>query len=594
MASCNTSYWDSSNSTPRVFLTVTQTASDHDSVTLSYTFQYVASSEVRTSVAHACKAVINGVTVFNGNYSINGKTGTHTINSGTIEVTKGKSAKTVTFSCSMDFSGITWSGTYHGSNKTASGTISVGTKTSYTVRYNANGGSGAPSSQTKWYGETLALSSVRPSRTGHTFQGWALTKANADAGTWYYQPGGSCGKNENLTLYAVWKANTYTVAYNANGGSGAPSNQIKTYGVTLRLSSSIPTRSNYTFKGWGTTSSTKTVSYTAGGNYTGNTNITLYAIWELSYVKPRITNISTYRCNSAGEESDDGMSARVIFDWTTDRTVSSVTIEALLDSETITSKNVSVSGTGGNINTIFGNNSLDSEKTYTIRITVSDGSGYTRKSVTLPGLRFVIDCKSGGTGVAFGKPAEQDNTVGFGWDARFNNYLGIYGVDLDGNVKLAFQPQNENGNTVVGWGNYDIASGNTNIYGHDVNIGVSNISTKETYRPYIRKGDSLEITSYTSGFITNTGTDMWFFVPLSRPIIGSPSVSATSRDGFRLRQAGQYTCGSSASTFVVPSSYTVYPQKNYGVVIKATFSDTTNVINNETVGIHWIGTLTFT
>lgn len=174
--------------------------------------------------------------------------------------------------------------------------VTVPAWTSYTVQYNANGGTGAPGKQTKWKDQTLTLSSTKPTRTGYSFQGWALTKADADAGTWYYQPGGSCGKNENLTLYAVWKANTYTVKYNANGGTGAPSNQTKTYGVTLKLSSTKPTRTNYNFLGWGTSATATTVAYAAGANYTANSAVTLYAIWQLAYVKPRITDVSITRC----------------------------------------------------------------------------------------------------------------------------------------------------------------------------------------------------------------------------------------------------------------------------------------------------------
>ena len=43
----------------------------------------------------------------------------------------------------------------------------------YTISYNANGGSGAPGSQTKYYGTTLTLSSTRPERDGYRFVGWA-------------------------------------------------------------------------------------------------------------------------------------------------------------------------------------------------------------------------------------------------------------------------------------------------------------------------------------------------------------------------------------------------------------------------------------
>lgn len=82
--------------------------------------------------------------------------------------------------------------------------VDVPPKPSHTVSYNANGGSGAPGSQTKWWGEVLTLSSTWPTRANHTFLGWA-TSAN---GTVAYQPGGRYGADNNVTLYAVWKLAT--------------------------------------------------------------------------------------------------------------------------------------------------------------------------------------------------------------------------------------------------------------------------------------------------------------------------------------------------------------------------------------------------
>ena len=170
------------------------------------------------------------------------------------------------------------------------GTMSVSTSytipalTKYTISYNANGGSGAPSAQSKYYGKTLTLSSTKPTRTGYTFKGWATSSSGSVA----YASGASYAANASVTLYAVWQANTYTVKYNANGGTGAPSSQTKTYGVTLTLSSTKPTRASvnddgvtttYTFKGWATSSTATSVSYAAGAKYTANASVTLYAVW---------------------------------------------------------------------------------------------------------------------------------------------------------------------------------------------------------------------------------------------------------------------------------------------------------------------------
>ena len=78
-------------------------------------------------------------------------------------------------------------------------TIYVG---KYTVKYDANGGSGAPSAQTKYYGKDLTLSTAKPTRTNYTFLGWAASSGASNAA---YQPGAVYAKNANLTLYALWK-----------------------------------------------------------------------------------------------------------------------------------------------------------------------------------------------------------------------------------------------------------------------------------------------------------------------------------------------------------------------------------------------------
>ena len=224
-------------------------------------------------------------------------TGTYSI-SGNGSATK---AITVTFkNYEEDWQGnVTESAT-----KTVSFNVTVPAWTSYTVKYNANGGSGAPSSQTKWKDQTLKLSTTKPTRTGYTFQGWATSASGSVA----YASGANYTANASVTLYAVWKAITYTVKYNANGGSNAPSNQTKTYGKTLTLSSTIPTRSSiedngtiteYTFKGWATSATSTSASYQAGSSYTANASVTLYAVWSKT-VSVNLYDVS-YNTNGGSE-----------------------------------------------------------------------------------------------------------------------------------------------------------------------------------------------------------------------------------------------------------------------------------------------------
>ena len=518
------------------------------------------------------------ISAFNGTKRSSGSgsfTGTYSI-SGNGAATK---TVTVTFRNFNDDNGDS-------ATKSVSFNVSVPAWTSYKVTYNANGGSGAPGAQTKWKDQTLTLSSTKPTRTGYSFLGWS-TSSSATSAT--YSAGGSYTANAAATLYAVWKANTYKVTYNANGGSGAPSAQTKTYGQTLTLSSVKPTRTNYTFKGWATSASATTAAYSPGGNYTTNAAVTLYAVWELTYKKPAINNASVTR-NEAGDIIS------VKFDWLTYASVQSVTIE-LESSGGSSTTDISSSGTSGSVSKEL--TGLNPELAYTVRITVTDSGGSWTVSRSLPGLIFAMDIKNQATGLAFGKAAELDGYADFGYKTRhrdgveFENNKCLYGIAPDGTVKEVINPQNANGNFVIGYDCYDLQSGNTNIYGYDVNIGVSNIANPGYYRPYRRKGDSITLTVKTAGYVTNSGKDVTFIVPLAMPVIGSPTVTVTSNNGFVLRQNNTYTHGSSASAYVTPDSYSADVNMHMGITVVAKFSDVTNVINNNAIGILWNGTITF-
>lgn len=148
----------------------------------------------------------------------------------------------------------------------------------YSISYNANGGSGAPSSQPVYATFSYTLSSTRPTRTGYTFLGWSTSSTATTAS---YQPGASVTISGNLPLYAVWQINTYTISFDANGGEDAPGAVTKTYGVTLTLPTDIPTRTGYGFLGWSTDSSATTATYQAGGSFTANAATKLYAVWRV-------------------------------------------------------------------------------------------------------------------------------------------------------------------------------------------------------------------------------------------------------------------------------------------------------------------------
>jgi len=195
---------------------------------------------------------------------------------------------------------------YYKDTSTKSYSLSYGSKTTYTISYNANGGTGAPGAQTKYYGTKITLSTTKPTRTGYTFKGWATSSGGAVA----YAAGATYSSNAAATLYAVWQANTtYTVTYDANDGTGAPASQSGYSGTSLTLSSTKPTKAStsvtytvtydkvdeeaviskasdsvtrtttYSFSSWNTKADGTGTKYTAGQTITLSANLTLYAIY---------------------------------------------------------------------------------------------------------------------------------------------------------------------------------------------------------------------------------------------------------------------------------------------------------------------------
>lgn len=236
-----------------------------------------------------------------------------------------------------------------GGHMTATCTYSLRT---FTIAYNANGGSGSMANTTVTYGTDTALRTNSFTRTGYSFKGWNGYR-HSD-GLWYYRDasdnrawyakdqqasgyylfqwsdGGNVSKtssvhNDTITMYAVWAAKTYYVYYNKGLSTGGtlPSTQSRTYPNAVTLATNSMTKSNTTASGYtvtynkgtatgGTTPSaqtaTDTISYTANGWTTSSsatdsrsyangasfgssstTNLTLYPNFTTSRTRGKVT-----------------------------------------------------------------------------------------------------------------------------------------------------------------------------------------------------------------------------------------------------------------------------------------------------------------
>ncbi len=146
----------------------------------------------------------------------------------------------------------------------------------YTVKYDANGGTGAPASQTKTHGKTLTLSSTVPVRDGYQFEGWATSKTAASA---EYSPGGSYTANKSVTLYAVWTFVGYTVTFHCDD----PEENLvltKYRGISLKLDYS-DYRLGHDFLGWARVPDSDTAEFSYGSYYEEDASIDLYPVFVI-------------------------------------------------------------------------------------------------------------------------------------------------------------------------------------------------------------------------------------------------------------------------------------------------------------------------
>lgn len=175
-------------------------------------------------------------------------------------------------------------------------------KTQFVCQYKTN------HSDTAYNNHTIAISDIKAAagrasvNSGYQIVGWSK-ESNANPTTWSLNKSGTTACNKGSTIYLVAKnpnpttKYTYTLNYDANGGTGAPSaDSWSTTDASIRYHSftvknTVPTREGYVFKGWKANDGSDTI-YTGGmtcavsqyGNdvvKNGNTwTRTLYAVWE--------------------------------------------------------------------------------------------------------------------------------------------------------------------------------------------------------------------------------------------------------------------------------------------------------------------------
>lgn len=232
----------------------------------------------------------------------------------------------------------------------------------------------------------------------------------------------------------------HTVSYNANGGTGAPGSQKKIYGSNLTLSSARPTRDGYVFMGWATSSAGE-VSYMPGSTYGTDVDITLYAVWQIAYIKPTITGLTALRCDSSGTPKSDGTYIKVTGSWQVDRTLNSsnkATSVRIDYQETASGSPVKASETypnttSGKISQVIGNGKISTGSVYFVIVTITDLNGSKQEEVIVPAQFRALDVANKGRSIAFGGTAsDREEGYDFYQDVRFHGKLLLGDQELMG------------------------------------------------------------------------------------------------------------------------------------------------------------------
>ncbi len=154
----------------------------------------------------------------------------------------------------------------------------------YTLAFDANGGTGSAQSATVKDGETATLPADGFDREGYKLDGW---NTSADGSGDAYGAGAEFAPKADTTFYAQWakeedkkpEPKTYTVAFDANGGTGSANEVTVNVGETATLPTGGFEREGYEFNGWNTWADGSGQGFDAGAEFKPETDTLLFAQW---------------------------------------------------------------------------------------------------------------------------------------------------------------------------------------------------------------------------------------------------------------------------------------------------------------------------
>lgn len=415
--------------------------------------------------------------------------------------------------------------------------------------------------------------------------------------------------------------------------SGSYSSSIRSYVYDIGSQSYSGLENTYTMgevvRDSGTVAVTVTVTDSRGRTASKTVSITV-----LAYSPPQITHFECSRCGDAnGSANVNGQYLKVTFGYSVSPLNNKNQANYLLKYSVyddgkwggLTSgTQYTYSGTYISATAI-----LNTASTYQVGLVVTDSFGtasfYKEIGTAVRLLSYIVKRFA----IAIGKIPEKDSTFEVALETVFNRYASfmsgvgiagdlkaygdinanrgislagsmwttnqskIYSTNVDGKQKVVMVLCDSDNDLSIGYGSWINKDGDTYLRGRDLYLGASSTASYTTYRPYYRRGDSIDVSMGTAGFVTTGSKEIYFVVPLGKPVIGNPTVSVASINGLTLRQNSDYKCGSTGSSATKPSRYGAAVVDSNAIRITAAWDNPTNAANNDTIGIYASIRITF-
>lgn len=197
------------------------------------------------------------------------------------------------------------------------------------------------------------------------------------------------------------------------------------------------------------------------------------------------------------------------------------------------------------------------------------------------GASFYGDVACNGTFHANGN-INANRDIGLAGSIWTTNQSKIYSTNVDGKQKVIMALCDSDNDLSIGYGSWINKDGDTYLRGRDLYLGASSTASYTTYRPYYRRGDSIDVRMGTAGYVTSGTKEFYFAIPLGKPVVGNPTVSVSSINGLMIRQNSKYII---KDGWVQPDRYSAAVRDNNAISVIAFWNNATNAANNSPVGI---------